>query len=257
VPVDCGDAWEWETEVAAVAQGAHKSATSPESIALVAEDAAYQVKAGYTTIVPWETLRHQRPAALKISPLAVVPQRNRMGRMILDLSFAVRRQQVRGRKRQQRMARQHTKTDDLQASVNDTTVRQAPEGPVKELGNVLPRMFDFMATVPAEEHIHFSKLDLADGYWWMVVKEGQQWNFAYVMPTAPGTPTMIVVPRALQMGWNDIFAQQRKQCATWHKHGWTKVPSYRLTTWRRSQNHIEPRDAKHHQARQPKCQQCM
>jgi hypothetical protein len=52
----------------------------------------------------------------------------------------------------------------LQASVNDTTVRLAPEEPVKELGKVLPRLLDFMATVPAEEHIHFSKMDLADGY---------------------------------------------------------------------------------------------
>jgi hypothetical protein len=31
-------------------------------------------------------------------------------------------------------------------------------------------MLDFMATGPAEEHIHFSKLDLADGYWRMVVE---------------------------------------------------------------------------------------
>jgi hypothetical protein len=81
--------------------------------------------------------------------------------MILDLSFAVRRGQraPRGRKR--------TAASEviLQPSVNDTTVRLAPEGPVKELGNVLPRILDFMATVPAEEHIHFAKIDLADGYW--------------------------------------------------------------------------------------------
>jgi hypothetical protein len=91
----------------------------------------------------------------------------------------------------------------LQASVNDTTVRLAPEEPVKELGKVLPRLLDFMATVPEEEHIHFSKMDLADGYWRMVVEPESQWNFAYVMPSDPGTPTRLVVPSALQMGWNE------------------------------------------------------
>jgi hypothetical protein len=67
-------------------------------------------------------------------------------------------------------------------------------------------LLDVIATVPPEEHIHFSKLDLADGYWRMVVEDGQKCYFAYVMPGTPGTPTMIVVPRALQLGWNESLA---------------------------------------------------
>ena len=145
VPVDCGAEWSWDTVVAAVEQGAHKSATSPESIALVAKHIAYQVKAGYATIVPWEEVCQLRPPNLKISPLAVVPQRNQRGRMILDLLFAARQRQ-RGRKRRQ-LAQQQLE-DTLQPSVNDTTARQAPKGPIKKLGNVLPRLFDFMGTVP-------------------------------------------------------------------------------------------------------------
>jgi hypothetical protein len=47
----------------------------------------------------------------------------------------------------------------------------------------------------------FSKIDLSDGFWRMVVEEGQQWNFAYVMPDPPGSPVRIVVPSQLQMGW--------------------------------------------------------
>jgi hypothetical protein len=198
VPVDCGAPWAWETIVAAVEKGAHKSATTDESIALIAEDVAYQVKAGYAEIVSWEELCKRRPKNLKVSPLAVVPQRDRRGRMILDLSFAVRRGRgQRGRKRSRE------DKEILQASVNDTAVRLAPEGPVKELGNVLPRILDFMASVPAGEHIHFSKMDLADGYWRMVVEPDAPWNFAYVMPSAPGEPIRLVIPRALQMGWNE------------------------------------------------------
>ncbi len=74
---------------------------------------------------------------------------------------------------------------------------------MKELGNVLPRILDFMASVPPEEHIHFSKMDLADGYWRMVVEPDARWNFAYVMPSAEGQPIRLVIPRALQMGWNE------------------------------------------------------
>jgi hypothetical protein len=94
VPVDCGDPWAWETIAAAVEQGAHKLARSDESIALVKEDIEYQVKAGYAEVIPWKELRRLRPKQLKISPLAVIPQRNRRGRMILDLSFAVRARQT-------------------------------------------------------------------------------------------------------------------------------------------------------------------
>jgi hypothetical protein len=241
VPVDCGAPWAWETVEAAVEKGAHKSATSEESIKLVQEDVAYQVKAGYAEIIAWNDLQKLRPKQLKISPLAVVPQRNRRGRMILDLSFAVRArrnnkkgahrgQTNRGRKRQRR------KHDDdiIQASVNDTTTRLAPDVPVKELGNVLPRLLDFMATVPAEEHIHFSKLDLADGYWRMIVTREERWNFSYVMPARPGEELMVVVPSALQMGWNESPAffcatteTVRDVSQMWIDHG-TELPAHKM-----------------------------
>ena len=73
VPVDCGDDWAWETVVAAVDKGPHKSVTSTESIALVAEDVAYQVQAGYAEVISWEELKKSRPRNLKISPLPSSP----------------------------------------------------------------------------------------------------------------------------------------------------------------------------------------
>jgi hypothetical protein len=66
----------------------------------------------------------------------------------------------------------------IQAPVQDTTPRLAPDAPVKEIGNVLPWMLDFMASVPTKRHIHFSKMDLADGYWRMIVELKAGWNFA-------------------------------------------------------------------------------
>jgi hypothetical protein len=60
-----------------------------------------------------------------------------------------------------------------------------------------------MQEVPAEEHIHFAKVDLADGYWRMIVEESSRWNFAYVLPGPPGAPARLVIPSALQMDWNE------------------------------------------------------
>ena len=60
-----------------------------------------------------------------------------------------------------------------------------------------------MAAVPAEETIMFSKIDLSDGFWRMLVAEDDKWNFAYVLPDVPGEPTQLVIPHALQMGWTE------------------------------------------------------
>lgn len=91
VPVDCGKNWDWAVIEQAVARGPHVSAMTPEAIELVTEDVAYQVKAGYARIFTWAELKRMRPKKLKISPLAVIPQKGRRGRMILDLSFPVRK----------------------------------------------------------------------------------------------------------------------------------------------------------------------
>ena len=46
-----------------------------------------------------------------------------------------------------------------------------------------------------------AKWDIKDGFWRLDCNEGDEWNFAYVLPTPQGTPTMLVIPTSLQMGW--------------------------------------------------------
>jgi hypothetical protein len=85
--------------------------------------------------------------------------------------------------------------------VNDTTECLAPLKGVKEIGHVLPKLLQFMADTPAQEAIGFSKIDLSDRFWQMLVTDEQKWKFCYVMPDPPGSRVHIVVPSALQMGW--------------------------------------------------------
>jgi hypothetical protein len=193
VPVDCGENWTRETLELALLKGPHSSALTPESVTLISKEVAYQVDAGFSRIITWESIKDKLPPCLKISPIAVVPQLNRRGRLILDLSFPVHCASKKGG---------GTMGTVVQASVNNTTVPLAPTWPVSELGRVLPRVLDFMKTVPEHEEIQFAKIDLSDGFWRMIVPEADCWNFAYVLPDVPGTPLpRLVIPHALQMGW--------------------------------------------------------
>lgn len=199
VPVDCGAPWPAEAVDLAVARGPHRSALTPDARALITDEVDYQVKAGFTEIMDWEVVRRLAPVTLKVSPLAVIPQVNRRGRLLLDLSFPVHRYPTdKPRKR----LRQSDGTL-VQASVNATTTSLSPSPPVKELGRVLLRLFDFLASVPPSEVIFLAKIDLSDGFWRMLVNEEDKWHFAYVLPGAPKDPVRLVIPHALQMGWTE------------------------------------------------------
>ena len=88
--------------------------------------------------------------------MAVVPQLNRRGCMILDLSFSVHHLG----------GRNHQKLGPVLApSINESTTPLASQLPVHEMGQVLPRLLQFLFEVLPEEPVLFSKIDLANGFW--------------------------------------------------------------------------------------------
>ncbi len=88
-----------------------------------------------------------------------------------------------------------------QQSVNNSTVRAAPPEAVKQIRKVFPWLLQYMRDTPEALHILFSKLDISNGFWHLVVQEADSFNFAYVLPQQAGKPVRIVVPSAVQMGW--------------------------------------------------------
>ena len=106
---------------------------------------------GFCKVFLWDDLQKLRPANLKISPVAVVPQVGRCGRIILDLSFPVYQDQ-------------NGVVTITHKSLNDTTVLKALLAPVKEIGRVLPRLLHYMQDRPVGLHILFCKLDISDGF---------------------------------------------------------------------------------------------
>jgi hypothetical protein len=89
VPVVCSPPWSSVAIETAVARGPHTSALAPEARQLITEEMEYQVAAGFFEIMLWSDVQALQPEHLKVSPLAVIPQVGRRGRLPLDLSFAV------------------------------------------------------------------------------------------------------------------------------------------------------------------------
>ncbi len=188
IVVDCGLDWSWDVIEAAVKQGPHPTACTTDAYELFAEDIAYQVTAGFSKVMLWDNIKQMRPRNLKVLPVALIPQTGQRGRIILDLSFPVY-QDVNG------------VVTITQESVNSTTVLTTPTEPVKEIGLMLPRLLHYMRDTLRGLHILFCKLDISDGFWRLVIRDEDCFNFAYILPQRAGKPTRLVVPAAIQMGW--------------------------------------------------------
>ena len=186
-PAKTGNDWSLELLDEAVQRGAHPSARDPIAAAALISETMRKVDEGFARILPWKVLREQLPTKLKVSPIAAIPHKSRLFRMILDLSYGF-------------------KLNDVEySSVNDGTTDEAtPMTSMRELGSVLPRIIHAMATTPVDSTpFLFAKLDIKDGFWRMVVPEDDEYNFAYVLPQLPGDESdpQIVIPSSLQMGW--------------------------------------------------------
>jgi len=135
-------------------------------------------------LVNWTDIQHNIPPNLKVSPLAAVPHKSRQFRAILDLSFQIR---MAGLKL---------------PSINATTKPHANPAAMRQLGQTLPWLIWAMATAaPKHDPIFFSKWDIKDGFWHLVVSPDNAWHFCYVLPGNDGEPIQLVVPTSLQMGW--------------------------------------------------------
>lgn len=194
VPTDCGPPWPADVIAAAKEVGPHVSAVTPENVDLMWEDISYQVDAGFVRIVSEKDLfGGTPPEELKISRVAVVPQTNRRGRIILNLSSKVKLPTS----RRQTGSKCHP-------SVNETTVPAEDQRAVRELGDAMKSLLLFAFETNNRWEIRWHKVDLSDGFWRMIVEGGKEYNFVFQMPRRPGdTETFYVVPSSLQMGWKN------------------------------------------------------
>jgi hypothetical protein len=77
----CGEPWSEAANGAAIERGPHTSALTPKARDLIDKEMKYQIQAGFSEMVLWRTIQHAYPLNLKVSPLAVIPQVGRRGRL--------------------------------------------------------------------------------------------------------------------------------------------------------------------------------
>jgi hypothetical protein len=169
---------------AAIRKGAHPSAMVTEAAEQLRRESVEKVRKGQARIVRWDDIRDNPPKELKVSPIAMIPHKSRGFRAILDLSYSVRLSHKR------------------LPSVNESTVKTAPQGAIDQMGHVLSRIIHAFAEAGDDSKIFLAKWDIKDGFWRLDCEAGQEWNFCYVLPTInPSDPVELVVPTSLQMGW--------------------------------------------------------
>ena len=189
-PVNCGNPWTQEQIEAALQKGPHSSALTQEARKSLRSETLDKVEQGFVHILKYREIKKNMPKHFKISPVACIPHKSRQFRVILDLSF---RLQALG---------------TTFPSVNKTTTPTAPQESMVQLGTSLKRIIYRMANnFEPQCPFYFSKLDIKDGFWRLVVSKDDSWNFCYVLPpiNPKDTPELddieVVVPLALQMGW--------------------------------------------------------
>jgi hypothetical protein len=199
VPTECGLDWPSEAIDVARATGHMCTALTPENMALVWDEVLYQVEAGFVEVVQEsELFQVDRPSNRKVSRPTVVPQKNHRGRLILNLSAGVELPPKRKPGSQRKSKR-------TQPSVNKTTRPAADQEVVKQLGMTMAAALLFQLEIPCHWEVLWSKIDLSDGFWRMIIQAGQEYNFVYAMPQHPAGK-WFVVPSALQMGWTNSLA---------------------------------------------------
>ena len=126
---------------------------------------------GYWTVLPFSAICDLPD--LRLSPLGVVPQRDRRPRLIVDYSFS---------------------------QVNQETVRMAPPEAM-QFGRALQRVLTNIVHADAQfGPCKLAKIDIADGFYRMWERSVDIPKLGVILPNNGG-PLLVAFPLALPMGW--------------------------------------------------------
>jgi hypothetical protein len=162
--------WSRERQQQAVIRGPHPSSQSEREF--VHQEIYDFCRQGYWIVLPYSVVSEW--PHLRISPLGVVPQRNRRPRLIVDYTYS---------------------------QVNAETVKLAPPEAM-QFGRTLQRiMSQIVHADPSYGPVKLGKIDIADGFYrvWLQFRDIPKLGVA--LPMAPGEEPLVAFPLALPMGW--------------------------------------------------------
>ena len=163
--------WTVERLQQAAMRGSHQSAK--EEVAFVCAEMLEFCSQGFWTVLPLSVALLL--PNLRLSPLGMVPQRNRRSRLIVDYSFS---------------------------GVNDETVKLAPPE-ATQFGRALHRLMQrIVHAEPAYGPVYLGKIDIADGFYRIGLQPHDIPRLGAILPTTTGE-RLVDLPLALPMGWVD------------------------------------------------------
>jgi hypothetical protein len=162
--------WSAERKDEAYHRGPHKSSQGER--AFVSEEMIDFCRQGYWLVLPYDVVSDW--PNLRISPLGVVPQRDRRPRLIVDYTFS---------------------------GVNAETVQLAPNEAM-QFGRALQRVLSIIVHANRRYGpVYMAKIDIADGFYRVWLQIGDVPKLGVALPTAPGSRPLVAFPLALPMGW--------------------------------------------------------
>ena len=133
-------------------RGPHRSDLTKKAGRQLCQETADKIAHKHACVLKWGDIKDKIPQKLKISPVAMIANKSKPYRCILDLLFTL-----------------FIKVVNL-ASVNDRTKNMARPDNMDQLGPVLNRMIHTMTKYCYHDlPIKISKLDAKDGFWRMAV----------------------------------------------------------------------------------------
>ncbi len=168
--------WTPAEQDAAVTRGPHKSCH--EYAEFLRSELLDFVKKGYWVVLPYKKLRNQREQVklLRVSPMGVVPQRERRPRLIVDYSFS---------------------------NLNQETIKLAPQEAM-QFGRALQRLLEsIVAADPMYGPVKMAKVDISDGFYRIWLNLQHIPRLAVSIPSLEGEEPLLALPLVLPMGWTE------------------------------------------------------
>jgi hypothetical protein len=132
------------------------------------------LKKGYWMLLPYDEVKDM--VDLRLSPLGVVPQRERRPRVIADYSFY---------------------------DVNADTLKLGPEAAM-QFGKAIERLLNTAVRAhPRFGPILHYKVDISDGFYRITLSTSGVKKLGVLLPPFPGSPPLVAFPLVLPMGWTD------------------------------------------------------
>jgi hypothetical protein len=157
---------------AALARGPHKSAH--EHADFLRDEFVAFIRKQQWTLLPARQVEHLKN--LRLSPLGVVPQRDRRPRVIVDYSYS---------------------------DVNADTAQLAPHEAM-QFGKALHRLIHRIVRAhPRHGPVNLSKVDIADGFYRIWVAALHVPQLGVLFPKSEGEEQLIAFPLVLPMGWKN------------------------------------------------------